>query len=390
MEEVIIEFDLDKDFLSSINFYNEQYKKNIFEYLMIDAETLKFKLTMNQLRRMPKYFKFNFDIILNNQTLKESQIYIFCGYYDSSEECYGPTFGYPDNYIYGIYENIYDKSNNQELILKDAIDNFEKGKMIIHLRKYVYSYEIKKIFEEELLNTQNKSLNDCVIQTRIRIENLSYLRSPEYKEKVLLDRINELYKKVKGQFIQKEVLYNGYFLDILSETYKLPNDKIVKKEKIIKNDGKNSVIIIAINQNNEFIIIFQNRIKDKIIAEFPSGYIEIDEGVIEAAKRELQEETGYISDDLFIVDEAYTSLGIDNSVTYIVIANNCIKTNQKTDNGNELINYGLFSETELKYLINNNIMNGAMNKLAYYNLISNFDNCDITYAKTNQKRYKKL
>ena len=113
----------------------------------------------------------------------------------------------------------------------------------------------------------------------------------EYKEKILLDRINELYKKVKGKFIQKEVLYSGNFLQILRETYRLPNENIVSKEKIIKNAGKDSVIVIAITQDKEYIITIQNRINDKLIAEFPSGYIENNEDPIEAAKRELKEET---------------------------------------------------------------------------------------------------
>ena len=114
--------------------------------------------------------------------------------------------------------------------------------------------------------------------------------------------------------------------------------------------------------------------KDKIIAEFPSGYIEDNEDILTAAKRELMEETGYTSNDLFIVDEAYASIGIDNSISYIVVANNCIKSKDVNHDGTEFLTYDLFSKEELEYLINNNIMNGAMNKLAYYNLICNIDN----------------
>lgn len=114
--------------------------------------------------------------------------------------------------------------------------------------------------------------------------------------------------------------------------------------------------------------------KDKIIAEFPSGYIEDNEDILTAAKRELIEETGYTSNDLLIVDEAYASVGIDNSISYIVVANNCIKSKDVNHDGTEFLIYDLFSKEELEYLINNNIMNGAMNKLAYYNLIRNIDN----------------
>lgn len=392
-DDVIIEFDVDKNFLSSVKFDYEEQKKYLLTNLGVDIETFKFRLTFRKLLYFRNgYGKINFEKILNNQRLIEEPIYIFSGYYDASEDCYGPCFGDPDDYLYGIYENIRNNSYNNEKkkVPKKDIDKFEKDKIIIHSKRYVHSNEIRRIFEEELLNAENKTLNDCVVQTRNRIENLNYTRSPEYKEKVLLDRINELYKKVKGEFIQKEILYSGNFLQILRETYRLPNENIVSKEKILKNDGKDSVIVIAITQEKEYIITIQNRINDKLIAEFPSGYIENNEEPIETAKRELKEETGYISDDLFLVDEAYTSPGTDNSKTYIVIANNCIKTNEKNTTGAELVDYGLFSEKELEYLINKNIMNGAMNKLAYYNLIHNVDDCNVIYVKSNKKIYKKL
>lgn len=390
---IVIEFDIDKDFLSSIKFDYKEQKEYVLERLGMDSTNLKFKLTLSNLMRYSygAYRHIDTWIIQNNQQLIEIPIYILCGYRDYCEDCYGPCLGERDDYLYAIYGNINSSiyNNNRKEVQKKDIDKFEKDKIIIHSKRYVHDSEIRKIFDEELLNTQNKTINDCVIKTKNRIKELNYIRSPEYKEKELLEKINELYKTVKGEFIQKEILYSGNFLNILKETYKLPNETIIQKEKIVKNNGKNSVIVIAINQGKEYIVTFQNRIKDKLIAEFPSGYIEDNENIIEAAKRELKEETGYVSSDLFIVDEAYTSPGIDNSITYIVVANNCIKTEELDINSTELINYGLFSEKELKYLINKNIMNGAMNKLAYYNLVNNVEDCNITYIKSNKKIYKK-
>jgi len=390
---IVLEIDLDKNYLSSASFSNENDKKDVLENLGIDVETLKFKLTLYDLWEHQQYgigFNIIENNIQNNQKLIENPIYVFVGYYDAHEDCYGPSFGEYEDYIYGIYENIWFGHYDKKKILKRNMENFEKNKMIVHSKRYVDSYEIRKIFEEELLSDKNKTLNDCVVQTKNRVEELNYTRSPEYKEKVLLDRIYKLYEKVRGEFIKKEIMYSANFLKIISETYKLPNENIVKKEKIIKNGGKDSVIIIATTENNEYIITFQNRIKDEIIAEFPSGYIENDEDVIEAAKRELKEETGYITDDLFIVDKAYTSLGIDNSVTYIVVANNCIKTDEKKVSSTELVTYELFSMNELDYLIDKNIMNGSMNKLAYYNLINNIDEKVISYVSGNKKISKKL
>jgi len=391
LKEVIIKLDLDKKYLSSLNFHNEQYKKYILEKLGIDIETFEFKLTLYDLiYNHGGYRGIDSDIIQNNQNLIEEQIYIFNGYYDSSEDCYGPCFGERDDYLYGIYENICSKNNYKEEIPKSKMDEFEKDKTIIHSKRYVDSFEVRKIFEEELLNIKNKTLTDCVTETKNRIEELNYTRSPKYKEKVLLERINELYEKVKGKFIQSEILYSDEFLNVLRETYKLQNEEIVKKEKIVKKQEKNSIIVIAITGDKEYIITFQNRIKDKIIAEFLSVSMEDNEDLVETVKRKLEEKTGYITDDLFIVDEVYTSLENNNSVAYIVVANNCIKFDEKNVNGTEFINYGLFSEKELKYLINKNIMNGAMDKLAYYNLVNNVADCNITYLNSNKKIYKTL
>lgn len=118
LEDVIIEIDLPKDYLSSLNFRYDEQKKYVLEKLGIDAETLKFKLTLYNLMRCRKYLSINSDRIQNNQRLIEEPIYIFSGYYDASEECYGPCFGDPENYLYGIYENIHNNEYKKEISKK--------------------------------------------------------------------------------------------------------------------------------------------------------------------------------------------------------------------------------------------------------------------------------
>ena len=368
--DVVIEFDLNNyyDSLKIDNQYRKEYVLNI-----LDVKNNKCKFTFQNLQRISNnnFKTLDPDLIENGQRLINKPIYIFCGYYDYREDCYGPCFGNEDDYIHGIYKIIF--LDEKKEIIKNKMGQFEKDKVIIRTEQYVNDYDIENIFRNELLNPKNNTIDDCINNTRKIIKTINYLRSPEYKEKILLDKINELYEKVKGNCINEELLYSGKFLSILKEIYELPNNKIVEKEKIIKNNGKNSVIIIAITKDNKYIITFQNRLKNKMIAEFPSGYIENDEDILTAAKRELMEEAGYTSNDLFVLDQAYTSVGIDNSISYIVIANNCIKTDNICHEGTEFLTYDLFSKQELEYLINNNIMNGSMNKLAYYNLICNID-----------------
>ena len=360
MDKVLIEIKLKDDFFNKVSDIFNRHRYLILRRYNINLETNSYILTVKDIidERYTKYRYEDFDYLFNNQELFEKPIYIFTYYDDHSDEyfLFNFTTGIYSDFVYG---------DRKEISVKE-MENFEKGKIIMRVTSYVDEVEVSAIFREELLNENNKTLEDCANSTMIRVNELNYLRSPEYKEKMLLEKITKLYDKVKGNLTKEEILYSGDFINLIREVYSLPNNRTITREKIVKNGGKDSVIIVATDSNGNYILTFQTRINDKIIAEFPSGYIEDGEGVIEAAKRELKEETGYVSDIVTLLDEFYYSVGIDNSICYIVRMKNSVKAFDV--NSNENLTYGIFTEEELKYLLNNNIMCGGLNKLAYYSL----------------------
>ena len=360
MDKVFIEIKLKDDFFNKVSDIFNRHRYLILRRYNINLETNSYILTVKDIidERYTKYRYEDFDYLFNNQELFEKPIYIFTYYDDHSDEyfLFDFTTGIYSDFVYG---------DRKEISVKE-MENFEKGKIIMRVTSYVDEVEVSTIFREELLNENNKTLEDCANSTMIRVNKLNYLRSPEYKEKMLLEKITKLYDKVKGNLTKEEILYSGDFINLIREVYSLPNNRTITREKIVKNGGKDSVIIVATDSNGNYILTFQTRINDKIIAEFPSGYIEDGEGVIEATKRELKEETGYVSDIVTLLDEFYYSVGIDNSICYIVRMKNSVKAFDV--NSNENLTYGIFTEEELKYLLNNNIMCGGLNKLAYYSL----------------------
>ena len=366
MGKVFIEIKLKDDFFNKVSDIFNRHRYLILRRYNINLENNSYILTVKDIinGNYTKYRYSDFDYLFNKQELFEKPIYIFLYYDDHSDECLLPSDWNLFDYSTGIYiDFVY--GDKKEISIK-KMENFEKGKIIMRVTPRVDELEVRTIFREELLNENNKTLEDCASSTIIRVNKLNYLRSPEYKEKMLLEKITKLYDKVKGKLTKEEILYSGDFINLIKEVYSLPNNKTITREKIVKNGGKDSVIIVATDSNGNYILTFQTRINDKIIAEFPSGYIEDGEDVIEAAKRELKEETGYVSDNVTILDESYYSVGIDNSVCCIVRMKNCVKAFDV--NPNENLAYGLFSEEELKYLLNNNIMSGSLNKLAYHSL----------------------
>ena len=361
--KVFIEIKLKDDFFNKVSDIFNRHRYLILRRYNINLENNSYILTVKDIidGNYTKYRYSDFDYLFNKQELFEKPIYIFLYYDDHSDEyfLFDYTTGIYIDFVYG---------DKKEISIK-KMENFEKGKIIMRITPYVDELEVRTIFMEELLNENNKTLEDCANSAMIRVNELNYLRSSEYKEKMLLEKITNIYEKVKGKLTKEEILYSGDFINLIKEVYSLPNNKTITREKIVKNGGKDSVIIVATDSNGNYILTFQTRINDKIIAEFPSGYIENGEDVIEAAKRELKEKTGYVSDNVTILDNSYYSVGIDNSICYVVRIKNFIKAFNV--NPNENLTYGIFTEEELKYLLNNNIMCGTINKLAYYSLQNN-------------------
>ena len=75
----------------------------------------------------------------------------------------------------------------------------------------------------------------------------------------------------------------------------------MRRERIIKNKNKQAVIV-AITEDDKYLLVAQNRINGMTTLEFPAGYIEENESVTEASLRELLEETGYVSSNIKQID----------------------------------------------------------------------------------------
>lgn len=203
---------------------------------------------------------------------------------------------------------------------------------------------------------------------------------------LLLKKIYTLFNKTKANYISSETLYNGEFIKLISETYKLPNNKTICRERIEKNNNKEAVIIISITKDNNFILVVQNRINGLMSVEFPSGYIENDETIEEATYRELLEETGYISNDIVVLDSYCSQLGIDSSIVNIVLARDCVKITNQNLGECEYISFDEFTLEELCTLVEENYLNGGGNKLAFYKLINDYNDKYSYIRKMHTRR----
>ncbi|MBR5516241.1 MAG: NUDIX hydrolase [Clostridia bacterium] len=92
--------------------------------------------------------------------------------------------------------------------------------------------------------------------------------------------------------ISEEKIFDGVVLHVRRDTIELPNGNISTRE-YIKHNG--AVCVIPVTNEGEIILERQYRYPiGRVVTEIPAGKLEIGEDPLEAAKRELYEETGYI------------------------------------------------------------------------------------------------
>lgn len=190
------------------------------------------------------------------------------------------------------------------------------------------------------------------------------------KEKLqeIENKMNKL--KVIG-YKETKLKSESRFIDIIKGIYNLNNGKIIDREKTVKKIGSsNATVVFAMTKENNIILVIQPRTslptKDKMSIELPAGYIDKEEDGLKAAKRELEEETGYTSNNLILLDSYYPSLGASSERIDLVIALDCIHTKDQHLDTDEFVEYIEVTKEEFKYLLNNNYIKDANSRIGYY------------------------
>lgn len=170
--------------------------------------------------------------------------------------------------------------------------------------------------------------------------------------------------KLKETKISGQVIYDGRILKLEVDEVRCPNGHISKRE-VIRHRGA-SCIMAEIN--GKFILEEQYRYPyDEVILEFPAGKVDPNETFIEAAKRELEEETGYIANKIIHLGDVYPSVAYTDEVISIFYASELKRGTRHLDE-NEAINLHYHSLEEFQTMIKEGKIKDAktLAALAFY------------------------
>lgn len=137
--------------------------------------------------------------------------------------------------------------------------------------------------------------------------------------------------------ISRNNVYNGRIIDVFYDDVELPNGARTIREVVKHQEGS---AIVAVNERNELLLVKQYRYPvDQDIVELPAGLVDAGETPLEAAKRELKEETGYIANEWEQLTSTYSSPGWQDEVVNIFAARGLTHASEQELDGDEILTY---------------------------------------------------
>lgn len=130
--------------------------------------------------------------------------------------------------------------------------------------------------------------------------------------------------------VSSEEIFNGKILHVFKDDIKLPNGDPATREHI-RHIG--AVCVVPVTDDGRVIIEHQFRYPlDRVIIEIPAGKLDAyDEDRLEAAQRELREETGYTADEWIDMGLYYPAPAYSNEKITMYLARGLHKGEQELD-----------------------------------------------------------
>lgn len=121
-----------------------------------------------------------------------------------------------------------------------------------------------------------------------------------------------------GRKLSSQQIYNGRAIKLRVDTVEEPNGKTTTREIIEHAD---CVAVVALDEQKNVVLVRQLReAVDKTLLEIPAGGIDPGEEPVDAVRRELQEEIGFLPQKIERLGGFYATPGYGTEYLYLYLA----------------------------------------------------------------------
>jgi ADP-ribose pyrophosphatase len=158
-------------------------------------------------------------------------------------------------------------------------------------------------------------------------------------------------------------VYKGKHFSFVIEDIALPND--VKSEvAMVRHPGSSAIVPLL--DDHRIVMTWQYRHPvSEYVIEIPAGTMEPGESPVNCAKRELEEETGYVAGEFFELSRGHMLPAYSDEKIYLYLAKN-LKVSQQNLDQDEIIHTVKFSFDEAMQLIDRGRITDVLTIMAIY------------------------
>lgn len=146
----------------------------------------------------------------------------------------------------------------------------------------------------------------------------------------------------------RRLVYEGTIINYYRDTVQVPNGNVAEWDFI---GHKGAAAVVPVREDGKILMVRQWRnALDRYTLEIPAGGLNDKEPTRDAAARELQEETGYVSEDLSLLITIRTTVAFCNEKIDIYVARHLKPGHQHLDE-DEFIDVKAYDVEELCEMI---------------------------------------